>query len=86
MSDLNAQFAEAQAQVKTLPKRPDNDTLLELYSLFKQGTEGDVKGSRPGVFDFVGRSKYDAWAKLKGTASETAKQRYVELVKRLLGR
>ena len=86
MSDLNTQFAEAQVQVKTLSKRPDDDTLLQLYSLFKQGTEGDAKGSRPSVLKFIERSKYDAWAKLKGTASEAAKQRYVELVKRLLGK
>ena len=86
MSDLNARFQEAQTQVKTLPKRPDNDTLLQLYSLFKQGSEGEVKGSRPGMMDFTGRAKYDAWAKLKGTAPDAAKQRYVDLVNRLLGK
>ena len=86
MSDLNAQFAEAQVQVKALSKRPDNDTLLLIYSLFKQGSEGDVKGSRPGLFDVKDRAKFDAWTKLKGTAPEAAKQRYVELVKRLQGK
>ena len=86
MSDLNAQFAEAQVQVKTLSKRPDDNTLLQLYSLFKQATEGDVKGSRPGMLDFTGRAKHDAWSKLKGTASDAAKQRYVDLVKRLQGK
>ena len=86
MTDLNTQFAEAQVQVKTLSKRPDNDTLLQLYSLFKQGTEGDVKGSRPGMLQVTDRAKYDAWAKRKGTASDAAKQQYVDLVKRLLGK
>lgn len=86
MSDLNAQFQEAQVQVKTLSTRPDNDTLLQLYSLYKQGTESDVQGSRPGMLAIKDRAKYDAWAKLKGTAPDVAKQRYVDLVRRLLGR
>ena len=86
MSDLNAQFQQAQVQVKTLSKRPDNDTLLQLYSLFKQATAGEVTGSRPGLLQLTDRAKYDAWAKLKGTAPDAARQRYVDLVKRLLGR
>lgn len=86
MSDLNARFQQAQVQVKTLSKRPDNDTLLLLYSLFKQATAGEVTGSRPGMLDFTGRAKYDAWAQLKGTTPDTAKQRYVDLVQRLLGK
>lgn len=86
MSDLNAQFQDAQVQVKTLSQRPDNDTLLQLYSLYKQATEGEVKGSRPGLFSPTDRLKYDAWARLKGVAPDAAKQRYVDLVKRLLGK
>lgn len=86
MSDLNDRFQQAQVQVKTLSKRPDNDTLLLLYSLFKQATAGEVQGSRPGVFSPTDRAKYDAWARLKGTPPDTAKQRYVDLVQRLLGK
>ena len=86
MSDLNAQFAEAQVQVKTLTKSPGNDSLLQLYALFKQATPGDVSGSRPGLLDPKGRAKYDAWTKTKGTSADAAKQKYVELVKRLLGK
>ena len=84
MSDLNTQFQQAAVQVKTLPKRPDNDILLQLYSLFKQASEGDVKGSRPGMFSVEGRAKFDAWDKLKGVSADAAKQRYVDLVNRLL--
>ena len=67
MSDLKARFEKAAEDVKKLPERPDNDTLLKLYALYKQGSEGDVSGPKPGFFDFVGTAKYEAWAKLKGT-------------------
>jgi acyl-CoA-binding protein len=80
MSDLKARFEAAAAASKTLSERPDNATLLKLYSLYKQGAEGDVQGKRPGFTDMVGRAKYDAWAELKGTASEAAMQQYIDLV------
>ncbi|HVI57616.1 MAG TPA: acyl-CoA-binding protein [Luteimonas sp.] len=85
MSDLQARFEQAKQDVQGLSERPDNDTLLRLYALFKQGAEGDVKGDKPGFFDFVGTAKYEAWAKLKGTAQDEAKQKYVDLVKKLAG-
>ncbi len=84
MSELNEKFEKAAGDVKTLPSKPGNDTLLELYSLYKQGTVGDVSGSRPGMFDLAGKAKYDAWSKLKGTGQDDAKQRYVDLVEKLL--
>ena len=77
-------FRSAQERVKTLSTRPSNDTLLELYSLFKQATEGDVQGKRPGMLDLKGRAKYDAWAGRKGLGKEAAMQQYVALVERLL--
>ncbi len=80
MSDLKEQFELAAITVKSLEERPDNDTLLQLYALFKQGSEGDISGERPPFFDFVAGAKYDAWEKLKGTGQEEAKQRYVDLV------
>ena len=83
--DVQAQFAKATEDVKKLKKEPDNDTKLRLYSLFKQASEGDVKGARPGMFDFVGGAKYDAWAKLKGMDAEMAMKKYVDLVKQLGG-
>ncbi len=85
MSDLKEQFQAATKAAKSLPERPDNDTMLELYALYKQGSEGDVSGSRPGLFDFVAAAKYDAWAKLKGTEQDQARQRYIDLVQRLQG-
>ena len=78
--DLNAQFEQAAKDVNTFSNRPDNPTLLKLYSLFKQATEGDVKGERPGSFDFKGAAKYDAWSELKGMDSGTAMQKYIDLV------
>jgi diazepam-binding inhibitor (GABA receptor modulator, acyl-CoA-binding protein) len=83
MSDLETRFTQAAADVQTLPSRPDNQTLLELYALYKQGTSGDVAGSRPGMLDFAGRAKFDAWSKLQGTPRERAMEDYVALVERL---
>ena len=78
MSDLKARFESAVAATKTLTERPDNQTLLRLYSLYKQGAEGDVTGKRPGFTDLVARAKYDAWASLQGTAPEAAMQSYID--------
>lgn len=85
MSDLKQEFEQASARVKQLEQRPDNDTLLKLYALYKQGAEGDVSGERPGFFDFVGVAKYEAWEKLEGTDQEVAMKRYIELVDSLTG-
>lgn len=84
MSDLRHAFERAAEDVKRLSTRPDNDTLLKLYALFKQGSEGDVQGEQPGFFDFVGTAKYEAWAKLRGTSRDEAMQRYIALVEQLL--
>lgn len=83
MSDLNEQFEQAATAVKALPHKPDNDTLLKLYALYKQGSAGDVSGDKPGFFDFVGVAKYEAWEALSGTAQETAQQAYIDLVNAL---
>jgi diazepam-binding inhibitor (GABA receptor modulator, acyl-CoA-binding protein) len=83
MSDLNAQFEAAKAAVEQLPSRPGNETLLQLYALYKQATAGDVAGKRPGMLDMVGRAKHDAWEKLKGTSRDSAMQSYIDLVGRL---
>ena len=68
---------------QNLPQRPDNNTMLQLYALYKQATVGDVNTKRPGMTDFVGRAKWDAWEKLKGTTQDQAMQEYVDLVNRL---
>jgi diazepam-binding inhibitor (GABA receptor modulator, acyl-CoA-binding protein) len=85
MSTLQARFDQAAIDAKSLPERPDNATLLRLYALYKQGTEGDVSGRRPGFTDLVGRAKYDAWAGQQGTAKEAAMKGYVDLVNGLKG-
>ncbi|WP_293761853.1 acyl-CoA-binding protein [uncultured Aquitalea sp.] len=84
MSDLNTLFAQAQADVTSLSERPDNQSLLQLYALYKQATDGDVAGERPGMMDFINRAKYDAWDKLKGMSGDDAKQGYIDVVKKLL--
>lgn len=80
---LEQDFAEAQERVKKLTKRPGNAQLLELYGLYKQATEGDVSGKRPGMLDLAGRAKYDAWTARKGTDRAAAMSAYVALVDRL---
>lgn len=85
MADLQAAFAQAQIDVKTLTKRPSNEDLLTLYALFKQGSAGDASGTRPGMLDMVNRAKFDAWAKLKGTSTDAAMTQYIARVKALLG-
>lgn len=81
--DLNAEFEKAVARSRELTKRPSNEELLSLYALFKQASEGDVSGERPGGFDFKAIAKYDAWADLKGTSREKAMEEYVSLVNKL---
>jgi acyl-CoA-binding protein len=83
MSDLKAQFDKAVADSKTLPERPDNQTMLKLYALYKQATNGDVSGTRPGFTDMVGRAKWDAWNEIKGTSGDEAMKQYVSLVEDL---
>ena len=83
MTTLREQFDKAVIESRELPSKPDPMTLLRMYSLFKQGTEGDNQDEKPGFTDIVARAKWDAWDKLRGTASEKAMQDYVDLVKEL---
>jgi acyl-CoA-binding protein len=83
MSDLKKQFEAAAAASKNLQERPDNDTLLKLYALFKQATGGDVEGKRPGFTDMIGRAKFDAWAAAKGKNTDDAMREYTALVNSL---
>jgi acyl-CoA-binding protein len=83
MSEVKKQFEAATAASKTLKERPDNETMLQLYALYKQATEGDVEGKRPGFTDMVGRAKYDAWAAAKGKSTDDAMKEYTVLVSSL---
>ncbi|MGZ5246077.1 MAG: acyl-CoA-binding protein [Flavitalea sp.] len=88
MSELNLQqqFENAATDSKNLSSRPSNDVMLQLYSLYKQATEGDNTNDEPSnPFDFVAKAKYNAWADLKGKTREEAMQKYVELVDKLKG-
>lgn len=83
MADLKATFEKAVADSKQLPEKPDNQTLLKIYALYKQATEGDCEGKRPGFGDMVGRAKFDAWAAVKGTGKDDAMQQYIDLIESL---
>lgn len=83
MSDLDAEFEAAVAHSRKLSQRPDNATLLQIYGLYKQATEGDNAAQKPGFGDLVGRAKWDAWARVKGISSAEAKRQYVDLIQSL---
>jgi diazepam-binding inhibitor (GABA receptor modulator, acyl-CoA-binding protein) len=83
MANLKAQFETAMADSKNLAERPDNATLLKIYSLYKQGSTGDNTEKKPGFSDMVGRAKWDAWNSLKGTSTDDAMQQYVDLIESL---
>ena len=81
--DVKTRFEAATAAAKQTKKKPDNATLLKLYAYYKQATDGEVKGNRPGGFDFVGGAKHDAWSKLKGMSKDEAMQNYIKQVDKL---
>ena len=82
--ELTQEFEQAVADSKNLTERPANDTLLQLYSLYKQATEGDVNTDPPAnPFDFVAKAKYSAWASLKGKSKENAMQEYISTISKL---
>lgn len=83
MSDLHATFEEAVKNSTALSERPDNATLLKIYALYKQATEGDNEAKKPSFTDMVGRAKWDAWEKLKDTSADDAKQQYIDLINSL---
>ncbi|MDQ2778178.1 MAG: acyl-CoA-binding protein [Pseudomonadota bacterium] len=83
MANSKTAFDQAVADSKDLPEKPDNATLLQIYALYKQATEGDVEGKRPGFTDMVGRAKFDAWAEQKGKSKDDAMQAYADLIETL---
>jgi acyl-CoA-binding protein len=83
MADLKSAFEKAVSDSKSLPEKPDNMTMLKIYALYKQATQGDVGGERPGFSDLIGRAKWDAWQSLKGQDQEQAMQSYIDLIESL---
>lgn len=83
MQNLKSEFENAAKEVLNLKERPNAATLLKLYGCYKQATEGDITGVRPGILDFTGRQKCDAWAAVKGTSTDHAMKRYIALVEML---
>lgn len=82
--ELKEKFENAAAESKLLSEKPSNDTLLQLYSLYKQSTEGDVNVDPPSnPFDFVSRAKFESWSGLKGKSKEEAMQEYIDLINKL---
>ncbi|XP_029967237.1 acyl-CoA-binding protein [Salarias fasciatus] len=86
MTDLQAKFEAAAAEVKQLKAKPADEEMLRIYALFKQANVGDVNTARPGMLDFTGKAKWDAWEKLKGKSKEDAMNEYIALVEELKGK
>ena len=82
--ELQERFKAAAEQVKDLTSRPSNEDLLSLYALYKQATEGDVSGDKPGMFDFKGAAKYAAWESIQGTSADSAMEQYIAKVDELV--
>ncbi|XP_053733135.1 acyl-CoA-binding protein [Synchiropus splendidus] len=80
MADLEAQFKAAAEEVKQLKAKPSDAEMLLVYALFKQVSVGDVNTARPGMLDFTGKAKWDAWEKQKGKSKEEAMNEYITLV------
>lgn len=85
MSELQQKFEATVNYVQTADGdfEPSNELKLKMYALYKQATDGDVSGKKPGMMDFVGRAKYSAWEELKGTSSDNAMQQYIDAVEAL---
>jgi diazepam-binding inhibitor (GABA receptor modulator, acyl-CoA-binding protein) len=81
--DIDQGFEQAVADSKSLSEKPSTETLLKLYSLYKQATEGDLNIEPPGAFDFVAKAKYEAWSSLKGKSKDEAKKEYIDLIHKL---
>jgi acyl-CoA-binding protein len=78
--DLENEFKEAVDRSSSITQKPTNEELLKLYALYKQISEGDISGERPGGFDFKGAAKYDAWQELKGQDKIQCMSEYIQLV------
>ncbi|XP_052003775.1 acyl-CoA-binding protein [Xyrauchen texanus] len=81
-----AEFQKAAEEVKHLKTKPADAEMLEIYSLYKQGTVGDVNTARPGMLDFTGKAKWDAWETKKGMSKEDAVKAYIAKVEELKGK
>ncbi|XP_076652211.1 acyl-CoA binding protein 1 [Halictus rubicundus] len=81
---LSDRFNKAAEEVKELSSQPSDADMLELYSLYKQATVGDCNTTRPGMLDFKGKAKWDAWDRKKGTSKETAMEQYIQKVDELI--
>ena len=85
MSDLQQQFEATVNFVQNSDGEVQlsNEQKLQMYALYKQATEGDVTGKKPGMMDFVARAKYTAWEELKGQSKEQAMQKYINEIETL---
>ena len=83
MTPLEEKFEAAKKRVMELPERPSNEKMLEVYSLNKQATIGDINIDKPAMFDFIAAAKYNSWTKKKGMSKEDAQQKYIDFIESL---
>ncbi|XP_067021078.1 acyl-CoA-binding protein-like [Acropora muricata] len=80
---MSEAFLKAAEEVKTFKTEPSDSDKLELYAFYKQATVGDCNTDRPGMMDFKGKAKWDAWNGKKGTSKDTAETTYIAKVEEL---
>ena len=84
MSNNSENFITASKVVLNLNSSPSNDEKLILYKYFKQATVGDINTSRPGILDFAGKAKWDAWNSVKGLDKNKSEINYIKHVNDLI--
>ncbi|XP_024917390.1 acyl-CoA-binding protein isoform X2 [Cynoglossus semilaevis] len=83
---LKEEFDKLAEDVKKVKSKPADQELLDLYGLYKQAVVGDVNTDRPGMLDFKGKAKWDAWNSRKGMSNDDAMSAYVALAKEIINK
>lgn len=81
--NLEEQFQKAVEDSVKITTRPPNRILLQLYSLYKQATIGDINMDEPRGRNFVAKLKHQAWKKQEGKSQKDSKKEYVNLINSL---
>jgi diazepam-binding inhibitor (GABA receptor modulating acyl-CoA-binding protein) len=80
-TNINDIFNQATNDASKLLGKIDDDTLLLLYSFYKQATVGDNNTEKPSFFNFRAAKKWEAWNSVKGVSKVMAQGQYVKHVK-----
>lgn len=84
MKSIDEKFKQAVLDVKTLSNRPNNETLLQLYGLYKQVTIGNINIAQPWAIQLEKRAKWDSWKLFENMDKTKAMTKYIEIVENLI--